>query len=461
MIQMISIDRMYPHPDNPRKDLGDITELADSIRERGVLQNLTVVPFDPKHNGGAITIEGAYTIVIGHRRHAAAQLAGLAELPCVISDMTHIEQVGTMMLENLQRSDLTVIEQAAGFQMMMDLGETVDSIAAKTGFGKRTVQHRLNIAKLDREKVSEALHRGGTLLDFIELEKIRDEKKKVRLLAEIGTSNFKWSLSRAIEEQDYPERKKALKAFLEGWAKPVKNVDWNADSQVKYFGGYKLDEDYQKPKDADKGHYVYVDSGQGITLYKRTKVKQKDNSKKEAEFKEREAKLEELSKQAFELRHAFVKDFNAGKKNSRNIMAFAVKAMAYYGCASRERLLNLLNVVAEFEDGLDYDEKSAICDKLISEQFDIAPEVMLLKAAYCKFGDSEQKSYFRAYRYNYTIDHYENSELDRIYEALVALGYEMSDEEKQLQDGTHELLDKKEPEAPSNEQGAEEDGEKE
>lgn len=178
-IVMINTAALHPHPDNPRKDLGDLTELADSIRERGVLQNLTVVPFAPDYSTAGITIKGEFIIVIGHRRHAAAQLAGLAELPCVISNMTHIEQVGTMMLENLQRSDLTVIEQAAGFQMMMDLGETVDSIAAKTGFGKRTVQHRLNIAKLDREKVSEALHRGGTLLDFIELEKIRDEKKKL------------------------------------------------------------------------------------------------------------------------------------------------------------------------------------------------------------------------------------------------------------------------------------------
>ncbi|MBO6269431.1 MAG: ParB N-terminal domain-containing protein [Clostridium sp.] len=72
---MLPIENLLPHPLNPRKDLGDLTELADSIRAQGVLQNLTVVP-EP--------LEGPdkYRILIGHRRHAAAKLAGLTELPC-------------------------------------------------------------------------------------------------------------------------------------------------------------------------------------------------------------------------------------------------------------------------------------------------------------------------------------------------------------------------------------------
>ena len=57
-----------------------------------------------------------------------------------------------MLLENIQREDLTIQEQAQGFQMMLDLGDTEDQIAEKTGFSKSTVRHRLNIAKLDQEK---------------------------------------------------------------------------------------------------------------------------------------------------------------------------------------------------------------------------------------------------------------------------------------------------------------------
>ena len=105
-IVYIRVDHLHPHPDNPRKDLGDLTELSESIKAKGVLQNLTVVPADD-----------GYRVIIGHRRHAAATLAGLTELPCVVTSMSPQEQFETMMVENVQRSDLTVYEQAEGFQI--------------------------------------------------------------------------------------------------------------------------------------------------------------------------------------------------------------------------------------------------------------------------------------------------------------------------------------------------------
>ena len=77
----IAVDKLFPHPDNPRHDLGDLTELTESIKSRGVLQNLTVVrhPF---------TDEEEYTVVIGHRRLEAAKRAGLATVPCRVTYMT-------------------------------------------------------------------------------------------------------------------------------------------------------------------------------------------------------------------------------------------------------------------------------------------------------------------------------------------------------------------------------------
>ena len=109
MIKLIDINKIHHHPDTPRKDLGDLTELAESISQRGVLQNLTLVPIEGK--------EDEFYAVIGNRRLAASRLAGLKELPsAVISDMDHKTQVGTMLLENIQREDLTAYEQAQGFQ---------------------------------------------------------------------------------------------------------------------------------------------------------------------------------------------------------------------------------------------------------------------------------------------------------------------------------------------------------
>ena len=89
MITMIPRSKLEPHPDNPRKDLGDLTELAASIKRSGILQNLTVVPAPGR--------PGFYRVIIGHRRLAASEIAGLDELPCSIEDMDLPTQIATML----------------------------------------------------------------------------------------------------------------------------------------------------------------------------------------------------------------------------------------------------------------------------------------------------------------------------------------------------------------------------
>ena len=133
VIVSINTQDIYQHPDNPRKDLGDLSELSDSIAKKGIMQNLTVIPghWDADRNWH----EDGYTLIIGHRRFAAAKQAGIQELPCrVVEDMDKKDQVSTMLEENMQRADLTIWEQANGFQMMLDLGESEEQIAEKSGF---------------------------------------------------------------------------------------------------------------------------------------------------------------------------------------------------------------------------------------------------------------------------------------------------------------------------------------
>ena len=190
---MIPIEQLKPHPDNPRKDVGDITELAESIRANGVFQNLTVIPVIPD--------DDTYMVVIGHRRLAAAKAAGLTELPCMVVEMDAKEQISTMLLENMQRNDLTIWEQAQGFQMMLDLGETESDIAEKTGFSKTTVRHRLKLLELDPEEFRKSQERQPSMADYIELEKISDEKLRNQVLKDIGTNNFKWKLESALREE--------------------------------------------------------------------------------------------------------------------------------------------------------------------------------------------------------------------------------------------------------------------
>ena len=123
MIQEIEISKLRMHPKNMRKTYTNIDELSDSIKAKGILQNLTVVE-NPEE-------AGTYWVVIGNRRLTAARKAGLETAPCQIVEMDERDQASTMLLENMQRSDLTIIEQSQGIQMVLDLGETVDGLSEK------------------------------------------------------------------------------------------------------------------------------------------------------------------------------------------------------------------------------------------------------------------------------------------------------------------------------------------
>ena len=226
-IQMIKRELLHPHPDNPRKDLGDLEELRNSIIEHGIMQNLTIVP-DGKD----------YKILIGHRRFAASE--GILELlPCVIAEgLTDREQVGIMLVENMQRSDLTVFEQAQGFQMMLDLGDTIETIADKTGFSKATVKHRLEISKIDKKSLEAAQeYFQPTITDFIELEKVKDLKKRNEILSDAECSldiknNVKEYLDEMAEQETFEYYKKIFEEA--GWTDETEKDQW-----FYYKEGYK------------------------------------------------------------------------------------------------------------------------------------------------------------------------------------------------------------------------------
>ncbi len=196
----IDVERLHPHPDNPRKDLGDLTELAESIKKNGVMQNLTVIPEDENSEGyfGGYY----YTVLIGHRRLAAAKLAGLKQVPCRIAmEVSAQEQQLIMLEENMQRNDLTPMEQAEGFQLILDLGGTVQDIEEKTGFSKTTVDRRLKMAKLDKNAVKKAEENFQlSLSDFDELGKIKDVSKRNEILMNVSSSEeLKRKVSYALE----------------------------------------------------------------------------------------------------------------------------------------------------------------------------------------------------------------------------------------------------------------------
>ncbi|MFW5745147.1 MAG: ParB/RepB/Spo0J family partition protein, partial [Spirochaetota bacterium] len=121
-IVMVGIDDISPNPDQPRKRFSEasLAELADSIRERGIIQ-----PILAEDTG-----DGTYVIVAGERRYRAAKLAGLTEVPVIAQELTEEEMLEVALVENIQREDLNPIDEARALQSALDQsGATQDQLA--------------------------------------------------------------------------------------------------------------------------------------------------------------------------------------------------------------------------------------------------------------------------------------------------------------------------------------------
>ena len=195
----IPIEYLTPHPRNPRKDLGNLEELTASIKENGIYQNLTAIPV----NETAADEEPKYMVIIGHRRLEAARRAGLQEVPCaIVRGLTETQQLQIMLLENMQRNDLTVYEQARGFQQLLDFGMDIEEISQQSGFSKRTIRRRLEIAKLDQDKLKKisSTHQLN-LKEFDALARIKSIEARNEAMEKIGTNDFALAVSRAMDKE--------------------------------------------------------------------------------------------------------------------------------------------------------------------------------------------------------------------------------------------------------------------
>jgi ParB family chromosome partitioning protein len=432
MIENIDITKLSPHPNNPRKNLfsDDLSELVESIKVKGILQNLTVVPDHNWYNSDTKEFE-KFIVVIGHRRLAAAKLAGLTEVPCAIADMTPQEQIATMLIENIQRTDLTVYEQAQGIQMMLDLGETVNNIAEKTGFSETTVRRRVKLLELDQKKLKASAERGATLIDFAELDKIKDIKLRNSVLEKIGTHNFQWELQRAIEKEKQDKNKALIKAELERFATKIDSND-GSFSYVDSFSA-SWDPKITVPEDVDTEEYFYTISGSYFSLYKKksqTKVSTPWDEKQK-ETQERRTTLEELSNQAYKLRRDFVRGVSntTAKKKIDVIIEYSLRVTLLEYCygVDYDDFTEYLGI--EIEDDDDEWNFDDIAERIMAQ-----PERHLLVATYLSL-DSGRDHY-----HNWDGSHYDNEMFNTVYTFLEKLGYEMSDEERALKDGTHRLF---------------------
>ena len=152
--QEIAIGDIDPNPDQPRRVFQEesIAQLAQSIRDQGVLQPILVVPGD----------HGRYRIVAGERRWRAARLAGLETVPCVVRDLDIVQQMEIALIENLQREDLNPIEVAQGIRSLMQhCGYTQEAVASRLSKSRPAVANLLRLLTLPEEIAD--MVREGTL----------------------------------------------------------------------------------------------------------------------------------------------------------------------------------------------------------------------------------------------------------------------------------------------------------
>ena len=142
VVRDISIDEIDPNASQPRRDFDKeaLEQLADSIREAGVLSPILVV-----ENGMR------YRIVAGERRYRAARLAGLETVPCIVRSMPHEQQMEAALIENLQRQDLNPIEEAAAIRsLMQECGYTQEQAARKLGKSRPAIANALRLLNLPK-----------------------------------------------------------------------------------------------------------------------------------------------------------------------------------------------------------------------------------------------------------------------------------------------------------------------
>ncbi len=215
----LKVNEIEPNRSQPRKDFNDaaLAELADSIRQHGVLQPLLVRPL----------FGGGYQIVAGERRWRASRMAGITEVPAVVREMSDSEVMQLALIENLQREDLSPLEEAQGYQSLIETyGFTQEEVANTVGKSRPTVTNALRLLNLPKEILdmvaSGKLSAGHarTLLSFPTAESML---KAARLAAEQGIS---------VRELERMAKKAAEQTKMTGKEKSKSRVHYYEEAEL-------------------------------------------------------------------------------------------------------------------------------------------------------------------------------------------------------------------------------------
>lgn len=181
--RMVEIERIAPNPTQPRREMRGLEELADSIRERGILEPILVRPAGE---------DGSHQIIAGERRYQAAKKVGLSMVPCVELDVDDRGCLEISLIENLQRRDLTPFEESEAISRLMDeFSYTHEQIAKRLGRSRTSITEILSLNRMPTS-VKDACRRADIVTKSTLMEIVRqpDEASMLSLVAAVASESL-------------------------------------------------------------------------------------------------------------------------------------------------------------------------------------------------------------------------------------------------------------------------------
>ena len=204
-IRQLDINKIAPNPHQARSELGEMQDLINSIKEKGILEPILVRPKN-----------GDYEIIAGERRYMASKRIGLSEIPCIVMNVNDMEAMEISLIENLQRLDLDVFEEADGLRYLAEnYGYNHEQISRKIGKARSTITEIISISRIP-EKIRRMCHDFGIMSrsTLIEISKQKTQDDMERLINAIKERELRREDTRKLSKEIKGDKRKHIKRYV-------------------------------------------------------------------------------------------------------------------------------------------------------------------------------------------------------------------------------------------------------
>jgi len=204
-IRQININKIAPNPHQARSELGEMKDLINSIKEKGILEPILVRPKN-----------GDYEIIAGERRYMASKRIGLSEIPCIVMNVNDMEAMEISLIENLQRLDLDVFEEADGLRYLAEnYGYNHEQISKKLGKARSTVTEIISISRIP-EEIRKICNDYGIMSrsTLIEISKQKKSEDMKRLISAINERELRREDTRKLSKEIKGEKRPKIKRYI-------------------------------------------------------------------------------------------------------------------------------------------------------------------------------------------------------------------------------------------------------